>query len=84
MTKLLESVQKYVINKGVFNETLLVSRNVPPRIVDACLFTAMGLRCLSVQTLKKPERMELLWANNGYNTEFSVETRVEHGFAMET
>ena len=23
------------------------------------------------------------WANNVYNTEFSVETRLEHGFAIE-
>ena len=27
--------------------------------------------------------MELSWPNNVYNTEFSVETRLEHGFAIE-
>ena len=42
----------------------------------------MGLSCLSVKTLKNNERMELSWANNVYNTEFSVETRLEHGFAI--
>ena len=29
------------------------------------------------------ERMELSWANHVYNTEFSVETSLEHGFAIE-
>ena len=43
----------------------------------------MGLSCLSVKTLKNHERMELSWANKVYNTEFSVETRLEHGFAIE-
>ena len=43
----------------------------------------LGLSCLSVKTLKNHERMELSWANNVYNTEFSVETRLEHGFAIE-
>ena len=27
--------------------------------------------------------MEILYVNNVYNTEFSVETRLEHGFAIE-
>ena len=43
----------------------------------------MGLSCQSVKTLKNHERMEFLWANNVYNTEFSVETSLEHGFAIE-
>ena len=43
----------------------------------------MGLSCLSVITVKNHERMELSWANNVYNTEFSVETRLEHGFELE-
>ena len=43
----------------------------------------MGLIWLSVKTLKNHERMELSWANNVYNTEFSVETSLEHGFAIE-
>ena len=43
----------------------------------------MGLSCLSVKTLKNHERMELSWANTVYDTEFSVETRLEHGFAIE-
>ena len=64
-------------------ETLVFSRNFPPTIVYACLFTAMGLSCLSVKTVKNHERMELSWPNNVYNTEFSVETRLEHGFAIE-
>ena len=44
----------------------------------------MGLSCLSVKTLKSHERMELSWVNNVYNTEFSVEIRMDHGFAIET
>ena len=43
----------------------------------------MGLSCLGVKTLKNHERMELSWANNVYNTEFSVEVRLENGFAIE-
>ena len=43
----------------------------------------MGLSGLSVKTLKNHERMELSWANHVYNTEFSVETSLEHGFAIE-
>ena len=37
----------------------------------------MGLSGLSVKTLKNHERMELSWANNVYNTEFSVEIRLD-------
>ena len=43
----------------------------------------MGLSGLSVKTLKNQERMELSLANNVYTTEFSVEIRLEHGFAIE-
>ena len=43
----------------------------------------MGLTCLSVKTVKNHERLALSWANNIYNTELSVETRLEHGFAIE-
>ena len=43
----------------------------------------MGLSGLSVKTVKNHERMELAWANHVYNTEFSVETSLEHGFAIE-
>ena len=43
----------------------------------------MGLSCLSVKTVKNHERMELSWTNNVYNTEFSEETRLEHGFVIE-
>ena len=31
-----------------------------------------------MKTVKNHERMELSWANNVYNTEFSVENRLEH------
>ena len=34
-------------------------------------------------TLKNDDWMELSWANNVYNNEFIVETRLEHGFAIE-
>ena len=43
----------------------------------------MGLSGLCVKTLKNHERMELSWANHVYNTEFSVETGLQHGFAIE-
>ena len=43
---------------------------------------AMGLSCVSMKTLKNHERMDVSWANHVYNTEFSVEKRLEHGFAI--
>ena len=43
----------------------------------------MGLSGLSVKTLKNHKRMELSWANIVYNTEFTVEIRLEHGCAIE-
>ena len=33
-----------------------------------------------MKTLENHERMELSWANNVYNTEFSVENRLDYGF----
>ena len=36
-----------------------------------------------MKTLKNQDWMEISWANNVDNTEFSVETRLEHGFALE-
>ena len=42
----------------------------------------MGLSCLGMKTLKNHKRMELSWANNVYNTEFSVENRLENAFAI--
>ena len=42
----------------------------------------MGLSGLSVKTLKNHERIELSWAIHVYNTEFNVETSLEHGFAI--
>ena len=43
----------------------------------------MGLSGLSMKKLKNHKRIELSWANIVYNTEFSVEIRLEHGFAIE-
>ena len=40
----------------------------------------MGLSCVSMKTLKNHERMDVSWANHVYDTEFSVEKRLEHGF----
>ena len=37
----------------------------------------MGLSCLGVKTQKNHERMEVSWANNVYNTDFSVEIRLD-------
>ena len=42
----------------------------------------MGLSCISMNTLKNHERMYVSWANHVYNTEFSVEKRLEHGIAI--
>ena len=73
---------KLRLKTGFFNETLSFSRNFPPTIVYASFFTAMGLSCVSMKTLKNHERMDVSWANHVYNTEFSVEKRLEHGFAI--
>ena len=35
-----------------------------------------------MKTVKNHERMELSWANNVYNTEFSVENRLKHGLPI--
>ena len=35
-----------------------------------------------MKTVKNHERMELEYANNVYNTEFSVENRLEHGLPI--
>ena len=42
----------------------------------------MGLSCVNMKTLKNLERMDVSWANHVYNTEFSVEKRLEHVFAI--
>ena len=42
----------------------------------------MGRSCVSMKTLKNHERMDVSWANHDYSTEFSVEKRLEHGFAI--
>ena len=42
----------------------------------------MGLSSVRMKTLKNHERMDVSWANHVYNTEFSVENRLEHGFAI--
>ena len=44
----------------------------------------MDLSCVSQKTLKNHERMEFSWANNVYNTEFSVEIRLEHGLPIKS
>ena len=35
-----------------------------------------------MKTVKNHKLMELSWANNVYNTEFSVENRLEHGLPI--
>ena len=42
----------------------------------------MGLNFVSMKTLKNHERVDVSWANHVYNTEFSVEKRLKHGFAI--
>ena len=49
----------------------------------AVLFIVAGLMSLSIQTLKKQQCTECLWRTIVYNAKFSVETRLEHGFAKE-
>ena len=41
----------------------------------------MGQSCVRMKTVKNHERMELSWANNVYNTEFSVEKPFRTWFA---
>ena len=43
----------------------------------------MGLRCLSVKTLKIHERMELSCSNTIHTNEFSVEIPLENCVAIE-
>ena len=43
----------------------------------------MGQSCLSMKKMKNHDWMELSWANNVYNIELRVQTRLEHGFAIE-
>ena len=38
---------------------------------------------LNMQTLKKQDFIEFSWRNSVYNAKFSVETSLEHGFAIE-
>ena len=38
---------------------------------------------LSMQTLKKREWTEFSWQHNAYDAIFSVDTRVDHGVAIE-
>ena len=42
----------------------------------------MGLSSVSMKTLKNHERMDVSWANHVFTTQFSVEKRLEHGFAI--
>ena len=35
-----------------------------------------------MKTVKNHERIELSWANNVYNTEFSVKNRLKHGLPI--
>ena len=49
---------------------------------NGCLIVT-GLKDLSMQTLKKQEWTELSWQNKVDNAKFSVETRLEHGYAIE-
>jgi len=47
------------------------------------LVTVSGLMGPSMETLKKQEWTEVSRRNNVYNAKFSVETRLEDGFAIE-
>ena len=42
----------------------------------------MGLCCVSMKPLKNHERMDVSWAIHVHNTEFSVEKRLEHVYAI--
>ena len=77
-----ENQCKSTLKTGFFNETVLFSRNFPPSIVYASFLNTMGLSCVCMKTVKNHERMELSWANNVYNTKFSVEYRLEHGLPI--
>ena len=49
----------------------------------AVLFSVTRLIGLSMQTLKKPKWTEFSWQTSIDNAKFSVETRLEHGVAIE-
>ena len=42
-----------------------------------------GLMGLSMQTLRKQDWTEFSWRDKVYNAKFSLEIRLDHGFAME-
>ena len=46
------------------------------------VFSLIEFFCVSMKTLKNHERMDVSWGNHVYNTECSVEKRLEHGFAI--
>ena len=48
------------------------------------MFIVTGLMDLGTETLKNKEWTEFSWRKNVYNAEFSVETRLEHGIAIES
>ena len=58
----------------------LISSKFSPTNV---FFSVTRLMGLSMQTLQKQDWTEFPWRNNVHNAKFSIETRLEHGFAIE-
>ena len=45
-------------------------------------FIVVGLKGLSIETLRKHDWTEFSWHSNVYNAKFSLITRLEHGYAV--
>ena len=61
----------------------VISSEFPPKMLCAVLFSVTGPLGLSMQTLKNQEWTEVSRRNNVDTNKFSVETRLEDGFAIE-
>ena len=79
LTKLLQSVQKYVKNKFLRLNSLIFSKfSSKNRIRMFVHYIGPNLcKC------ENYERTELSWANNVSNNKFSVGASLEHGSAIE-
>ena len=69
--------------KRFLNDFHSFPRNFLPTMWCAVLFIVTSLKGLSMHTLQKKEWTEFSWRHNVYNAKFSVESRLEHGFAIE-
>ena len=80
LAKLLESVQKYVINRSFQWNSLIFSKFSSNDRIWTFVHCNGPSSCLSVKTLKITNGWSFHWANNVYNTEFSVENTFRTSF----